>query len=569
MKKLYSLGKNGTIAIVLFGALFTRISSAETEFNNEFWISTSTSTANLGTLDNPFDGSTAKKFDSVMAALPPNSTIHILAGTYQTYGLEGWQVKSGQKILGSGMDVTVLQLVSGTPSEEMIGSVSGPCTNMEVADLTCDCNYTSGSYTYSGVELDGTGSVVRRVKVINQACFGPVSNGEAWGICVNGYGLTSSVGNIIEDCEVSHFAGGGISALSICAGSGLIRDNHVLLALSPGGPPVTGGSNEGINGGDIDSLLIEGNYINGADSAVYGDTQGSTNVIITHNHFINCEQGVTYYGSQRRNITIAYNDISLAPNGIVAFNLWNGSNPDVSITNVIITGNTIDLSPQYSGTPYVIAAANVTGLLFHGNTISGILASNQVAQGADRFVGNTNVNFYNNYDLFGNLLTDFYQTPSSATSFSILPPNGYIQSWGSGSVAPGLDVALSGNDFFGWNCKSNANASIFVALPLPNDFFAGKTNYVTSWKLWTTNAGTFTFTSGNVCIFTNGTSDLVRQNASFTVPAGTNITTIAVTNTIPTASLENFEAEIYTEQQPSGKPQPGNYVILGGKVTAQ
>lgn len=566
LKGLYSLGKITTIAAVLFGAFLTRMSCAEVEFDHEFWISTSTNTANLGTMGNPFDGSTAAKFDSIMESLPPNSTIHILAGTYQTSGVAGWQVRSGQKILGSGMDITILKLVSGAPSEEMVGSESGPCTNIEVADLTCDCNYTSGSYTYSGVEIDGTGTVVRRVKVINQACFGPGSNGEAWGISINGYNLTNSVGNLIEGCEVSHFAGGGISALTMSACSGVIRDNHVLLALAPGAPPVTGGSNQGINGSDDANVLIEGNYVAGADSGVYGDTQGCTNIIITHNHFVNCEQGITYYGSQRRNITIAFNDITLSSNGLVAFNLWNGSNPDVSITNVIITGNTIDISPQYSGTPFIIAAANVTGLLCYGNTINANLANNQVVQGSSRFLGNTNVAIYDNYDLFGNLLTDFYQNPPCIKPFNILPPDAYVQSWGGGPVAVGQIVSLSGNGFLAWNCASNANASIVAALPSPNDFWNGKTTFVTSWKLWTTNAGTFTFTPGNICIYTNGASDLLQRTVSFTAPAGTNITTIAVTNTIPAAaSIDDFQAALYLAQQ----IQPGNYAILSGKVTAQ
>ena len=563
MKRLSSVGKNSTIAAILFAVLLTRIAKAETEFDNEFWISTSTKSANLGTMDNPFDGSTPAKFDSVMEALPPNSTIHILAGTYQTYGVSKWQLKSGQKILGSGMDATVLQLVSGSPSEEMIGSVSGPCTNIEVADLTCDCNYTSGSYTYSGVEIDGTGTVVRRVKVIDQACFGPVGNGEAWGISVNGYTLANSVGNIIEDCEVSHFAGGGISALAMSACSGVIRDNHVLLALVPGGPPVPGGSNQGINGSSCANVLIEGNYISGADAGVYGDTQGCTNIIIAHNNFVNCEDGIVYYGSQRRNITIADNNIALASNGVAAFNFWNGSNPEVSITNVIITGNTIDVDPQNRGTPYLIAAANVTGLLCYGNTINGILASNQVVEAATYFVGNTNLNFYNNYDLFGNLLTDFYQKPCTK-SFNILPPDAYVQPWGSGSVTVGQLPHFNSNHYYGWNCSGNANASIEKSLPFPDDFWSGKTTLVTSWTVLTTVPGDYVFNIGEDFV-TNGVAGLVQQTSSFTAPTGTNIIAIAVTNTLPTPEVENLQSFIWTGYH----IQPGNYTILRGKVTAQ
>jgi Right handed beta helix region len=564
MKRLYSLRKNSALAAILFTALLTRTTQAETEIDNEFWISTNTNTANLGTLDNPFDGSTATKFDSVMNGMPLNSTIHILAGTYQTRGYAGWEVRSGQKILGSGMDITVLQLVSGAPSEEMVGTVIAPCTNIEVADLTCDCNYTSGPYTYCGVEIEGTGAVVRRVKVINQACFGPVSDGETWGISVYGYRQANCVGNIIEDCEVSHFAGGPISALSMSGCSGVIRDNHVLLALTPGGPPVTGGADQGINGSEATSVLIEGNYVNGADSGVYGDTSGCTNIIIAHNQLINCEQGITYYGSQRRNITIAYNVIDISSNGLAAFNLWNGSNPDVSITNVIITGNTIDLSPQYSGTPFVIGASNVTGLLFYGNTINGILASNQMVEGTARFLGNKNVYMYDNYDLFGNPLTTFCQSPPYTKSFSILPPDAYVQPWGSGSVTIGQLLHFNSNHFYGWICSTNADASIEKSLPFPDDFWNGKTNLVTSWTILTTVPGNYIFNIGEDLV-TNGVSGLVQQTTSFTAPTGTNITTIAVTNTLPTPEVEDLQTFIWTGYQ----VQPGRYTILRGKVTAQ
>lgn len=558
MTKLYSIRKNSALAAIFFASLLTTTAYAETEIDNEFWISTSTNTENLGTLDNPFDGSTATKFDSIMNSLPPNSTIHILAGTYQTYGGTGWQLKSGQKILGSGKDVTVLQMAPGASSGVVVWGMSSLCTNVEVADLTCDCHYTSGSVSYNGVEIDGTGTIVRGVKVINMASYD--SNfSENWGISLDGEGIPNSAGNIIEDCEVSQWLGGGaISALSISLASGVVRDNHVVLTAA-------GGANQGINGSEATSVVIEGNYINGADNAVYGDTSGCTNIIIAHNQFINCVQGITYYGSQRRNITIADNVIDLSSNGAVAFNLWNVWDANVSITNVIITGNTVDVAPQVSRAPYVIAAANVTGLLCYGNTISGILASNQVLVGTNWFLGNKNVSFYNNYDLFGNLLTDFFQNPACTKSFDVLPPDAYVQRWGGATVTVGPVVNYPGHLSYGWNCPSNANVTLTKSIPLPNDFWGGKTTYIVSWKLWTTNAGTFVFNSGNACLFTNGTSEVDQQKPWFTAPNGTNITTISVTNTISTACIENLEAFIYT----ADKVQPGNYAILSGKVTAQ
>jgi hypothetical protein len=251
-KRIYIVTAFLTYILVTFSAWATG-----TGFTNEFWISTN-ATGNfytsgaVGTLDSPLDGSSQANFDSNMQSLPPYSTIHILAGIYQTYGVNTWQVKTGQKLMGSGIDVTILQFPSGTPeygSGTAVIQSYYTGTNMEISDLTCDCNYTSGAYTYHGVGLDGTGNVVRRVKVIHCAKYN-AANSEAWGIVLANGSVVDSTGNLIEDCEVSHFAGGGgagsdaISAISFngpCM-SGIIRGNHVVLNAN------STGSEIGLNG---------------------------------------------------------------------------------------------------------------------------------------------------------------------------------------------------------------------------------------------------------------------------------------------------------------------------------
>src|SRR5271154_3140237 len=95
-----------------FGALETKAA----EKGGEYWVSTNEDSSNLGTLDDPYICNTQSKFDDTMNSLPENSTIHILAGTYQTLGENNWFIKSGQKILGNGIDRTVIQLVTNAPS---------------------------------------------------------------------------------------------------------------------------------------------------------------------------------------------------------------------------------------------------------------------------------------------------------------------------------------------------------------------------------------------------------------------------------------------------------------------
>src|SRR5712664_2520417 len=118
-RKLLATRDCRILCVVILTSFFVNVTNA-IQFTNEFWVSTNTNTANLGTLADPYDGSTAAKFDLVMTNMPSNCVVHILAGTYETHGLPpggagpGWVVHSGEKLRGSGMDTTILHLVNGS-----------------------------------------------------------------------------------------------------------------------------------------------------------------------------------------------------------------------------------------------------------------------------------------------------------------------------------------------------------------------------------------------------------------------------------------------------------------------
>jgi hypothetical protein len=104
---------------------------------------------------NPTGARLTFPFDEVMREIPPNTRIHLGPGVFQTRGFgtdavgttdeRGFQVKSGWKIVGSGMDVTTLQLVGadiadyhyhalGMPIEPEQGSTT-PITPLEHFDF--------------------------------------------------------------------------------------------------------------------------------------------------------------------------------------------------------------------------------------------------------------------------------------------------------------------------------------------------------------------------------------------------------------------------------------------------
>ena len=101
----------------------------------------------------PFNGSTQALFDGVMqsiaAQFPAKKvTIHLGPGTFLTKGYNpntgGWQMKAGMRILGSGIQLTTLKLVTPAAGQNyVIGHDLGSGTRAdlsEVMDLTIDCN---------------------------------------------------------------------------------------------------------------------------------------------------------------------------------------------------------------------------------------------------------------------------------------------------------------------------------------------------------------------------------------------------------------------------------------------
>ena len=82
------------------------------------WIAARTdSVAGTGTQNDPYDGSTAVKFDALMNGLGTYARVLLGPGMFQTNGYAdgvsgGWQIKYGMKIVGSGIDVTTLQLTA-------------------------------------------------------------------------------------------------------------------------------------------------------------------------------------------------------------------------------------------------------------------------------------------------------------------------------------------------------------------------------------------------------------------------------------------------------------------------
>ena len=269
--------------------------------------------------------------------------------------------------------------------------------------------------------------------------------------------------------------------------SGIIRNNRVLLSAP------YGFSQFGINGSWDANTIIEGNYIEGANVAVYGDTGGCTNMLITHNVFRNCYQAVSYSGyGNRYNITIDFNNIEVTTNGESAvINLWNGAAPGYGyMTNVLIFGNTIGFAAPGSSPDFVLAASNVRGLVFANNSVDAQLANNEV--GTIYFTNVANLSMYNNNDIFGNYLPQLNIPTIGGTEVSQL----------------GLDLI-----------SSSQPSTVLTNLGLPSN----PLTVVTNNESGVTLNGTFSGNGGGLTNIqaTNITGGINITNLPFYIRAGT------------------------------------------------
>jgi hypothetical protein len=114
-------------------------------------------------------------FDEVMQGMAKNVRIHIGPGLFHTRGFapndsRGWQLKTGQKIIGAGMEVTTLRLIGaenadqhyhvvGMPIEPTGTSPIAPLENFEISHLTLDCNAdAAANETPDGLNQAAVGS---------------------------------------------------------------------------------------------------------------------------------------------------------------------------------------------------------------------------------------------------------------------------------------------------------------------------------------------------------------------------------------------------------------------------
>jgi len=279
-----------------------------------------------GSIGNPYDGSSAVKFDNAMRGCPADTDIYIGPGIFYTSGYtetknnivprNGWHVK------GAGMGRTTIRPINmhsgfGTVRKIVFG-VDSPYKvhNTRWENFTIDCDMdnqaTPSGIAMGGININGGGNVFRKIKVIN---FGSRKVGyESFGMGMGGSEWTYPfTGCTVDSCIVTNPVTtdvvDGITAI-ICGGftwdkpsppyqyliGPVIKNCYVNLS----GYPEYNHAYSTIG----TQCLVENNVAEWCQECVYDDSTDIQSITVRNNIFRNIQYGAhyNYYSNTTRRL---------------------------------------------------------------------------------------------------------------------------------------------------------------------------------------------------------------------------------------------------------------------------
>ncbi len=389
-----------------------------------------------GSKEDPFDGSTAAHFDAAMAdedLVGENTTIHLGPGEFKTAGGTAWQPRSGQRIVGAGINATTLK-VENSETGIVVVAIGNPATDpnydpepivalegFEVSDLTIDCGFTAQSNPdgIGGVSVTGRNVFLRRIAVKD---FGAKSESQALGLSAAWATAAHAPSNcVIEACQVVPAEAG--EGIMICLRLGSaggdakwhsgceIRDCVVDGAVE-GGEADFDRDIRGVVASGGAGTIIEGNRIrncrHGGPCQVAGEATVSTqDLIVRDNAYARVQYGISMGLASPQTVqrlVALDNWIELGTDDQESWNISGiqlKRSSGVGFTNVILRGNVIrcdggqydpegDYGIELQGCAHAIVQNNLIDIEVANNAVShpstdGVtLFNNQTADGEFR-----------------------------------------------------------------------------------------------------------------------------------------------------------------------------------------
>lgn len=382
-----------------------RAASANSHSQNrrsEVWIANrSDGVPGIGTLKDPYDGSTQLKLHAIMDMIPPETTIHFSSGTFVTKGIVP---KTGWRLYLSSKTIVRLDVLDRIPGQKwaIFGAGSpNPVSDIWIEGGVWDCNLQNQNLHLAAQAISfisGDGNItINKIKVIN---WGSTLKGaECFVVSVFNTGSTGKVARNVT-----------LDGIEVTQPAPIVHLNSASLIGANGQDPV---NPKALSNGWIEKVNIRHCYVHDIDipviiasvqmggwcrdvhihdnrfenlgpknntlSGCYLDTGSSENLLVEKNVFSGVVHGVwaslsTPYPVGNwiiRNNRILINRTS-ASGGIELRGV------NTTIRNLIIEKNTIASSTGAKLSAYGIVLGNVSNATIRQNTIDDINGWNQI-----------------------------------------------------------------------------------------------------------------------------------------------------------------------------------------------
>ncbi len=346
-----------------------------------------------GTQADPYDGSTAAKFDALMNNFQGTSNlgVHLTgSGPFRTDAHHMWYVGPGWTISGDGMDNTTVQLGGNVAAVRQVACLfSNPNTNTDnvtIANLTVDCNWaelsttadvgTSGEkkITTGAISLWGSNNLVDHVRSINT--YGSWANKlEHFAMFIAGPRTGDGTNNTIQFCRAESPQGNNGNPFALAGWVNtipyrLITNSKVISCTAVGNNDglSDGFTSGGVNLANVKDCIIDGNTFTDCLGAAYIDTGSVDGLQVTNNTVTRGWQGVALasWVAPKQNITISGNNFGIQNR------VLNGASYGIVVgyattTNLTVNNNTITFDMSGLGQQYFWG---VQASLLNGCTIS-------------------------------------------------------------------------------------------------------------------------------------------------------------------------------------------------------
>lgn len=288
-----------------------------------------------------------------------NILVHLGPGIFQTHGGITWRPKDGWTIHGAGLSVTTVIQTAILPSQFQV--IGGLINDLEVSDLTIDCNYINLSPTLNATikSIGAVSAISGHFNNVNVVHAGGTVETFTLGFSQYGDASIPPGSVLIENCQVTQ---SGPNVTAIYAANSQTNDNSDSVPLGGQatiracyvqgtGNLTTAGIAFQING--YKSGLIDNCSTDGCKYSIYRDTLPQTGLTITNCNVNGLVDAIGLVGAPTDNVLISGN--TLAAGEIIV--ITSGA------THVTIQNNLLLPGPNYNNYWQPIKTTNSSNIL--------------------------------------------------------------------------------------------------------------------------------------------------------------------------------------------------------------